>query len=237
MRILRRNICSAMPTIAAITQKQWPTSLRIRKLLLRRRRAWPGDGASAFPTTPDANPRAAPALWSPSAAPDVIVITTADSAATVPLPPGFEPLAAATTPNEQHLVIARDAARLRLCVRSAYTGYPRCLIIPHDDCAALRLAAAARYERVTRGLRLGPDRAGAPSAYRRARLVQLLAIFDGIDAGASTRDLAYGLVFTRDRPLVGATWKGSDERRHTLRLIAEARRLVSGGYRKLLRHR
>jgi hypothetical protein len=122
-------------------------------------------------------------------------------------------------------------------VRFASTNYSRCLIIPYDECVALRLAAAARYEWVTRGLRLGPDRAGAPSAYRRARLVQLLAIYDGLDAGASVRDLAYGLVFTRHAPLVGATWKGSDERRHTLRLIAAARRLVNGGYRKLLCHR
>ena len=155
----------------------------------------------------------------------------------MPLPPGFEPLTAATTPTEQHLVIARDTARLRLCVRFEPTNYTRCLIIPHDECAALRLAATARYERVTCGLRLGPDRAGAPSAYRRSRLVELLAIHDGLDAGSSVRDLAYSLVFTRHVPLVGATWKGSDERRHTLRLIAAARRLVNGGYRKLLRHR
>ncbi|GAY19943.1 hypothetical protein SFOMI_0465 [Sphingobium fuliginis] len=52
----------------------------------------------------------------------------------------------------------------------------------------------------------------------------------------SPRDLAFGLVFPRHRPLAGATWKGSSERRHTLRLIADARRLVISGYRKLLRH-
>ena len=52
----------------------------------------------------------------------------------------------------------------------------------------------------------------------------------------SPRDLAFGLVFPRHRPLTGATWKGSGERRHTLRLIADARRLVTSGYRKLLRH-
>jgi hypothetical protein len=39
------------------------------------------------------------------------------------------------------------------------------------------------------------------------------------------------------RPLAGAVWKGSSERRQVLRLIADARRLVLSGYRKLLLHR
>jgi hypothetical protein len=163
------------------------------------------------------------------------VVETADIAA-IPLPPGFEPLADHSERNEHHLVAAKDTARLRLCLRAAPPRCPNCLVILHDQCAAVRLAAAARFERVTRGLRLGPDRAASPSAYRRSRLVQLLSIHDALDAGADPRDLAFGLIFPRQPPLIGATWKGSSERRHTLRLIAGARRLVTGGYRKLLRH-
>lgn len=112
----------------------------------------------------------------------------------------------------------------------------QCLIILQDEHTFTRLAAAARYERIKCGFRLGPDHGGAPSAYRRARLAQLLTIHDALNGGASTRELPFSLVFGRDRPLAGATWKGSDERRHTLRLIAEARRLVNGGYRNLLHH-
>jgi Uncharacterized conserved protein (DUF2285) len=164
-----------------------------------------------------------------------VVVETTDIAA-IPLPPGFEPLADHSDIQEHHLVAASGAARLRLCLRAAPPRCPDCLIILRDQCAALRLAAAARFERGTRGLRIGPDRAASPSAYRRSRLVQLLAIHDGLDAGADPRDLAFGLVFPRHRPLIGATWKGSGERRHTLRLIADARRLVTGGYRRLLRH-
>lgn len=165
----------------------------------------------------------------------MVVVETANIAA-IPLPPGFEPLADYSDPAEHHLVAARGATRLRLCLRTAPARCPDCLVILHDQCAAVRLAAAARFERVTRGLRLGLDRAASPSAYRRSRLIQLLAIHDALNAGADPRDLAFGLVFPRHRPLVGATWKGSGERRHTLRLIADARRLVIGGYRKLLRH-
>lgn len=165
----------------------------------------------------------------------MVVIETADIAS-IPLPPGFEPLADHSDLNEHHLVVAKDAARLRLCLRATPPRCPDCLVILRDRCAVVRLAAAARFERVTRGLRPGPDRAASPSAYRRSRLVQLLSIYDALEAGADQRDIAFGLVFPRHRPLIGANWKGSSERRHTLRLIADARRLVTGGYRKLLRH-
>jgi hypothetical protein len=105
-----------------------------------------------------------------------------------------------------------------------------------DQFVAHRLAAAARFERAIRGLHIGSDRASSPSAYRRSRLARLLTIHDALDDGADARDIAFGLVFRRNRPLVGASWKGSDERRHTLRLIADSRRLVKSGYLKLLRH-
>jgi hypothetical protein len=166
----------------------------------------------------------------------VVVIETADIAS-IPLPPGFEPLADQSDRNEHHLVAAKDTARLRLCLRATPPRCPDCLVILRDQCAAVRLAAAARFERVTHGLRVSPDRAASPSGYRRSRLVQLLSIQDALDAGADQRDIAFGLVFPRDWPLIGATWKGSGERRHTLRLIADARRLVRGGYLKLLQHK
>ncbi len=152
------------------------------------------------------------------------------------IPANCVPLTGAITSNEHHLVLGQDAARLRLCLRSSPTDCLGYLVIERDGHALTRLAAAARFERARRGRRIGPGHLSAPAAYRRIRLIQLLEIHDGLDAGASPRDLAFGLVFAHHRPLAGATWKGSDERRHTLRLIAEARRLVSGGYRKLLRH-
>ena len=163
------------------------------------------------------------------------MIETNDISA-IPLPRGFEPLAEAFGDHEHHIVAASGIARLRLCLREGRAYCPDCLIILHDPCAVVRLAAATRFERVTRGLRLGPDRAASPSAYRRIRLIQLLSINDALNAGASTRDLAFGIVFPHHRALTGATWNGSGERRHTLRLIAEARQLVKDGYRKLLRH-
>jgi len=166
----------------------------------------------------------------------VVVIETAHIAV-IPRLRGYEPIADALGDNEHYIVAASGTARLRLCLREGKARCPDCLIILHDPCAAARLAAAARFERATRGLRSGPDYADLPSSYRRIKLTQLLNLHDALDAGATPRELAFGLVFPRLPPFSGATWKGSSERRHTLRLIAEARRLVNGGYLRLLKHR
>ena len=53
-----------------------------------------------------ANPRENPALWSPDAAPDVVILEAADTGSAIPLPPSAEPLAEAATEAERHLVIA-----------------------------------------------------------------------------------------------------------------------------------
>lgn len=162
------------------------------------------------------------------------MLATANTGIAVPLLPGFDRLAEASFGTDYHLVVAKGNARLRLCIRICPAHSQDCLIIPHDKHLAARLRSAARYEKAVHGRRLGPDRTATPPAYRRTRLVLLLAIHDGLEAGASARDLAFGLVFARHLPLSGAGWKGSDERRHTLRLIADARKMVDGGYRALL---
>lgn len=191
----------------------------------------------SFPTDPHASPRVNPALWSPDAAPDVVIIEAADPALAIPLPPGSEPLVEIATDGGRHVVVAHYTARLRLCVRHAPCLTVPSFLIPRDEACSLRLAAAARLQRATQGEHAPPDRSALPSAYQRARLVQLLHLQDALEAGASSRDLAFGLVFPNHRPLAGAMWKGSGEKRHVLRLIAEARRFITSGYRKLLLHR
>lgn len=161
---------------------------------------------------------------------------TPDPFGPIGLPPDCESLAEATVDADHHLVMSHGAARLRLCLRLAPTRKGSCLVIDCDACGTTRLAAATRFQRATRGRRAAPDRSAMPTGYQRARLTQLLALCDALDAGASTRDVAFGLVMPNHRPLAGPDWKGSGERRHVLRLIAEARRLVNGGYRKLLHH-
>jgi Uncharacterized conserved protein (DUF2285) len=163
------------------------------------------------------------------------VVETADIDA-ISLPQSCQPLAEVTDATEHHLVGALGRTRVRLCVRKAPSRNPDCLVILRDRYAAIRLTAATRFEQVMREHRLGNDRITGPSMFQHARIVRLLAIQDCLDTGSSARDVTFGLIFPRQRPLVGATWKGSSERRHTLRLIAETRRMVDYGYRRLLHH-
>lgn len=165
-----------------------------------------------------------------------MLIETPNISATVSFPPRFELLAELELAAERHLVFGHGDIRVRLCLRHLVSRSADFLLIPRDTCASVRIAAAARFERVTRGDRHKFDPFETPSPYHRSRLVQLLAICDALDAGASSRDIAFGLMFTGHSPLAGAAWKGSGERRHTHRLIAEARHLVGGGYRQLLLH-
>lgn len=183
-----------------------------------------------------ANPRENPALWSPDAAPDVVILEATDTGSAIQLPPSAEALIEAATEVERHLVVAHGAARLRLCVRHAPLLHVTAFSIPCDPTAALRLAAAARLQRVMHGGRVAAELASHPTRYQRNRYTQLLEIHDALEAGASSRDLAFGFVFRGHHALAGAIWKGSGERRHVLRLIADARRLVAVGYRKLLLH-
>ena len=193
-------------------------------------RVWPGDGGCVFPTDPKDEPRHAPALWSPDDAPDVIIVETADSIEAIPLPLRFQPLVEVATGAERRVVVAHGAARLRLCVRHTPDRLVPAFSIPCDPQSSLRVAAVARLQRVTRCEPMAADRSAHPTVYQRARCVQLLSIHDALDAGHSSRDLAFGLVFPNHSPLAGAVWKGSSERRHVLRLIAEARSLIASGH-------
>jgi hypothetical protein len=235
MRISRRNFCTVITTINAILQIPThgsPASLQSQTL---KRRVWPGGGGCAFPTDPASNPRTSPALWSPTASADVVVVETAN-VDTIPLPHSCKPLVETINGTEHHLVAAFGRARVRLCLRKESSRKPDCLVIMRDSCVAIRLTVATHFEQVMREHRFGNDRITGPTTYQRARIVRLLAIQDGLDTGASARDIAFGLIFRRQHSLVGATWKGSSERRHTLRLIAETRLMVDRGYRRLLHH-
>ncbi|NJM82988.1 MAG: DUF2285 domain-containing protein [Tabrizicola sp.] len=161
----------------------------------------------------------------------------ADPGRAIPLLPEAEPLVEVSSETERNLVFAQGTARLRLCVRLSPARPVPALSIPCDANCALRLAAATRLQRVTHSDLGSTSRTTLPTPNQRIRFIQFLAIHDALEAGASSRDLAFGLVLPNHRPLAGAVWKGSSERRQVLRLIADARRLVSSGYRKLLLHR
>ena len=148
-----------------------------------------------------------------------------------------KPLAEMSTSVGKHLVYTSDTCRMRLCVRYRAALPIPAVSIPYDETYELRIAAVTRMHLITRASSSTSQGAHVITHNQRLRLSRFLAIYDALVAGASSRDLAYGLIFPNHRPLVGATWKASSERRQVLRLIAQARRQVSSGYRDILLHR
>jgi hypothetical protein len=135
----------------------------------------------------------------------------------------------------RHIVIADRRDRHRVWLRSTMGSDPPAFVLPAGGGFATRVAATTRLERRLR--RLPPntdDNAAQPTPFQRQRLVLLLRLIDAASAKATRREMAFTLIYPRPTSLTGAAWKGSNERRRTLRLLAEATRMMHGGYRALL---
>lgn len=89
-----------------------------------------------------------------------------------------------------------------------------------------QVAALARSGRLPRRI--------AGTDPKNAQWIKLLRIHDALDEGASQREIA-GCLFDRD--WVASGWDGRSDflRSRLRRMIALQRRLVDGGYRRLLR--
>ena len=137
----------------------------------------------------------------------------------------------------EHSILQIGSARFRLWVQRNSQSDAAIFVLPDDGFVLLRTEAMRDFLVALWGRkRRAANPLLAPTAYQRQRLARLLTILDARLAGASTHEIAFSQIFPKMRPLKGATWKGSSERRHTLRLMAEARRLASTGYRQVLSH-
>ena len=143
-------------------------------------------------------------------------------------------LAAFDDGDAQHLILSCGDIRLRVCITDAPERAEPAFVVPADPVAALRLEAA----RQLCALQIGNPIAFArppftPTRYDRARLARLLAVADAGALGANARDIAFELVFPHSTPLVGDDWRDSSEQRQTRRLIAQAARMIDGGFWRL----
>ena len=108
-------------------------------------------------------------------------------------------------------------------------------VLPTGVGFTTRLAATTLLERRLRGRPPDPnDNASQPTPFQRQRLILLLRLIDAAGAKATRHDMAFTLVYPRTQPFTGAAWKGSNERRRTMRLFADASRMMHDGYRALL---
>jgi len=107
-------------------------------------------------------------------------------------------------------------------------------VVPTGPTASARLDAAHQLCALQAGDREAFTRPPfTPTPYIRARLARLLAVADAAAMGATARDIAFKVVFPNSTPLGGNDWKSSSEQRQTRRLIAEAARMIDGGFWRL----
>ena len=133
-----------------------------------------------------------------------------------------------------HLLLCtgQDTHRLWLPEGLPVAGTPLTVRLDLDAYAAERAAAALRFWRaVTRPSSRRTDI--RPPDREAARRILTLRALDGALAGASYRTIAE-VLFGAER-VAAEPWKTSSLRGRVLRLVAEGRRLMLGGYRDFLK--
>lgn len=145
------------------------------------------------------------------------------------------------TNEGRHLVLSGGRRRHRVLVTptgSTGSGY----LVPRDHWVRTRFAAIQAFDKsFPKSSHPKPNDLLLPSLYQKRRLTLLLDIFDTMhrpDSGvATTREVAQTVVYQNADLGRAIEWKSSSHRRQTQRLINEARIMVEGGYRWLLKGR
>jgi hypothetical protein len=96
-----------------------------------------------------------------------------------------------------------------------------------------RVEAILRLLSSLHGRKLPPDT--RLTDQQRARARRMLQAFDGRRDGATQQEIAE--VIFRTGKLTRDEWQAASERHAIMSLLASARAMIAGGYRKLLRHR
>lgn len=106
-------------------------------------------------------------------------------------------------------------------------------LIPLDIDGFGRLEATHRLLAALHGRAIPPDT--RLTRQQRMRLRRMLQAFDGARSGATQQDIARTLF--RIGPVSRDEWQASASRHAVMALLRDARAMIAGGYRNLLRHR
>lgn len=106
-------------------------------------------------------------------------------------------------------------------------------VVPLDLQGFDRIEAIQRLLASLHGRAIPPDT--RLTRQQRARLARALRAFDGRRSGATQREIAE--ILFRTGSLDRDTWQASSARYAVMSLLREARAMIAGGYRHLLRHR
>lgn len=173
-------------------------------------------------------------MWHPATAAAVVPLASAPAGVPgIALPASAILTISHTDLDGKYLVVDAGETRHRLWITAGAIGDPLIILLsPSRD--PLRIGAADAARALLAGGVVTPPAALAPSAFQRHRLTILLAVLDAALAGASARQIGHGIVYPRLAGQSAAAWKASSERRQVQRLIAEAKSMMTGGYRTLL---
>lgn len=188
-------------------------------------------------------PGVQPALWQASLSPATVILDAAPPAcAGIALRNIVDwpiTLADQALSDGHHFVLGDVDGFHHLWVRDTLPQQPLAYVIVRDAAIETRRQAAWRLDRRLAGAppsrRIGAFR---PTRFQRRRLNLLLDILDmmrGPAAPPTSYEIARQLIYRDLKIGRGVDWKSSSERRRTMRLIEQARRLMNGGYRDLLR--
>jgi len=189
------------------------------------------------------SPADAPASWLATLLPATVVLDAAPPEFAEPFPFDLDRwpaiLADCVLSDGRHMVLGDDGGPHHVWQRHVSRSRSLAYIIVRDDAIETRRRAAQRLDR-----RLGgapPSQQGGafrPTPFQRRRLNLLLDILDLTqtpDERPTSYEIARRLIYRNATIGRGQEWKSSTERRRTLRLIGQARRLMTGDYRSLLR--
>jgi hypothetical protein len=195
------------------------------------------DGGSRFPVRPGLSCVDTPVYWLPSCDPGSIVLDAVPPI--LPADGNLSDLLAATDARADaagtwfryDIGDGRSLHLLRLADVDA--DAPLAVVIPLDADGLDRIEAATRLLCVLMRRGVPPDRRVTERQRQRAR--RMLQAIDGRMSGASYRDIAraiYGTDRVGDEP-----WKTSALRDAVMGFVRDARAMIGGGYRRLLRRR
>jgi hypothetical protein len=200
----------------------------------------PSAGASAFPHAPDIAAWESPAIWRPERLPSAVVVAPAPetfTAAQAIRLDDLSPILASVTTNDGRHVLLADAEGYHQ-VWFVSGRHPRgsSFVIPNDDDRAARMHAVQRLERRLARKRSGPLlRSLQLSLHQRTQFTLQLRALDGVEDGASRREIAAVLLDPQARDVPAIEWTNAALRKRINRIIARATLMMKGGYLALLR--
>lgn len=127
-----------------------------------------------------------------------------------------------------------NGQRVQLILETATSvGKPLAAVIPLDHTGFDRLESLCRLLAALHGRAVPPDT--RLTAQQRLRLRRMLQCFDGYRDGATQREIAQ--VIFHIAQLDRQAWQDASARHAIKSLLRDARAMIAGGYRALLRHR